>query len=58
MYFKLGYKMGVYKKYDGQKGNTKEHVVCFLNLIGPFTHDIDLCLKEFSKFLTNKAYTW
>lgn len=26
--------------------------------MGPFTHDTELCLREFSKSLTNRAYTW
>lgn len=43
--------------YDSWKGNIKEHVVHFLNFIGPYAHDADLYLKEFLNSLTDKAYT-
>lgn len=35
-----------------------EHVWRFLNLMGPFSHDATLCLRELSKSLTDRAYTW
>ena len=44
--------------YDRRKGNALEHVNKFLNSIGPFAGNRDLCLREFSKSLTNHAYTW
>lgn len=28
-----------------------------LNQMGPFAQDSDLCLREFSKYLTDRAYT-
>lgn len=30
----------------------------FLDLMGLFSHDVNLCLREFSKSLTDRAYTW
>lgn len=30
----------------------------FLDSMGPFTSDRTMCLKEFSKSLIDKAYTW
>lgn len=37
-------------KFDGCKGYTREN--------GPFAHNSDLCLREFSKSLPESAYTW
>ena len=44
--------------YDGRKGNAIKHVNKFLDSIGPFAGNGDLCLREFSKSLINRAYTW
>ena len=44
--------------YDGRKGNAIEHVNKFLDSMGPFAGNGDLCLREFSKSLTDRAYTW
>ena len=44
--------------YDGRKGNAIEHVNKFLDSMGPFVGNGNLCLREFSKSLTNHAYTW
>ena len=35
-----------------------EHVIKFMYSIGPFVGDGELCLREFSKSLTDRAYTW
>ena len=35
-----------------------EHVNKFLDSMGPFAGNGDLCLREFSKSLTDHAYTW
>ena len=43
--------------YDGRKGNAIEHVNKFLDSMRPFVGNGDLCLREFSKSLTNRAYT-
>ena len=44
--------------YDGRKGNELEHINKFLDFMGPFAGNGDLCLMKFSKSLTNRAYTW
>lgn len=38
--------------------NTKKHVVRFIDSMGPYAHNTDLFLREFSKFLTDRVYTW
>ena len=35
-----------------------EHVEKFMDAMGPHVADPELCLKEFSKSLTGRAYTW
>lgn len=37
---------------------TCEHIVSFLDFIGAKCYDQSLCLRQFSKSLTNCAYTW
>lgn len=51
------YKIPKFQKYDRQKSITKEHVVGFLEFMGPYAHDANLCLKGLSKSLMNRANT-
>lgn len=37
------YKVPKFQKFDGQKGNTKEHVVSFLDFMGPHDQNVDFC---------------
>ena len=52
------YETPTFALYDGRKGNAMEHVSKFMDSIGPFAGDQELCLREFSKSLTDRAYTW
>lgn len=45
-------------KFGGSRGNTREHVVRFLDFTGAHANDVDLCLRELSKLLTDHAYAW
>lgn len=56
--FPMEYKIPKFQKFDGHKGNTKEHVARFLDSIGKYAKDQKLYLREFSKSLTDRAYTW
>ena len=53
-----GYEAPHFTLFDGKKGNPKEHVNRFLDAMGSHARDHDLRLKEFSKSLTDRAYTW
>jgi hypothetical protein len=44
--------------FDGQKGSAVEHINKFLDSMGPFAGNGGLCLREFSKSLVDRAYTW
>ena len=51
------YKPRAFAQYDGRKGSAVEHVSKFIDTLGPYTADEDLCLQEFSKSLCNRSYT-
>ena len=52
------YEPRVFAQYDGKKGSAIEHVSKFIDTLGPYATDKDLCLREFSKSLCDGAYTW
>ena len=52
------YKTPIFVCYDGRKGNTIEHVSKFLDAMGQYAGNEELCLREFSKSLTDWASTW
>lgn len=56
--YTLKYKVSIFQKFDGRNGNQREHVACFLDSMGPYAHDIDFCLREFSKSLIDRRYAW
>ena len=45
-------------QYDGRKGSVVKHVNKFIDSLGPYAVDEDLCLLEVSKSLCDRAYTW
>ena len=52
------YEPRAFEQYDGKKGSAVEHVSKFIDTLGPYAADEDLCLREFSKSLCDRAYTW
>ena len=52
------YETPIFALYDRRKGNTMEHVSKFMDSMRPFVGDRELCLREFSKSLTDRANTW
>ena len=51
------YETPTFAFYDGRKGNAMEHVSKFMDSMGPFVGDREVCLREFLKSLTDHAYT-
>uniref|UniRef100_A0A2N9I4R3 Integrase catalytic domain-containing protein n=2 Tax=Pentapetalae TaxID=1437201 RepID=A0A2N9I4R3_FAGSY len=47
-----------FSRFDGRKGSALVHVSKFLDSMGPYAGNGDLCLREFSKSLEDRAYTW
>ena len=56
--YPAGYEPPHFILFDGRKGNPKEHVSRFIDAMGPHAGNHDLRLREFSKSLTDRAYTW
>ena len=52
------YEPRTFTQNDGRRGRAIEHVSKFINTLGPYATDEDLCLQEFSKSLCNRANTW
>ncbi|CAL9030475.1 unnamed protein product [Prunus brigantina] len=53
-----GYEASNFVLFDGRNGSPKEHVNRFIDALGPHVDDYNLRLREFSKSLTDHAYTW
>ncbi|CAL8169056.1 unnamed protein product [Prunus armeniaca] len=53
-----GYEAPNFVLFDGRKGSSKEHVNRFIDALGPHAGDYNLRRREFSKSLTDCAYTW
>ena len=51
------YEPRIFAQYDGKKGSVVEHVSKFINTLGLYAANEDLCLWEFSKSLCDHAYT-
>ena len=47
------YEPQAFAQYDGRKGSAVEHVSKFIDTLGLYAIDKDLCLREFSKSLCN-----
>ena len=58
MPYPKGYETPNFSLFDGRKGSPKEHVSRFIDALGPHAADHNLRLREFSKSLTDRAYTW
>ena len=52
------YEPPVFAQYNRRKGSAIEHVSKFIDTLGPYAANKDLCLREFSKSLCDQAYTW
>ena len=52
------YEPKAFTQYDGRKGSVVEHVSKFIDTLGPYVANEDLCLREFSKSLCDRAYAW
>lgn len=53
--FRTDYNVLKFQKFDRQKGNPKKHVSRFLDSLEKYAKDSELCLREFSKLLMDRA---
>jgi hypothetical protein len=51
------YVVPTFSSFNGCKGSALMHVSKFIDFMGPYAGNSDLCLREFSKSLDNRAYT-
>jgi hypothetical protein len=52
------YVVPTFSHFDGRKGSALVHISKFIDSMGAYAGDGDLCLREFSKSLDDRAYTW
>uniref|UniRef100_A0A2N9GIW4 RNA-directed DNA polymerase n=1 Tax=Fagus sylvatica TaxID=28930 RepID=A0A2N9GIW4_FAGSY len=52
------YVVPTFSRFDGRKGSALVHISKFIDSMGAYAGDGDLCLREFSKSLDDRAYTW
>ena len=48
----------IFPKYDGMIGNAREHIRRYVDALTAHSHDHKLRLREFSKSLKGRAFTW
>ena len=52
------YIVPTFSRFDGRKGIALVHISKFIDSMGAYAGNGDLCLREFSKSLNDRAYTW
>jgi hypothetical protein len=52
------YIVPTFSRFDGRKGSALVHISKFIDSMGAYVGNGDLCLREFSKSLDDRAYTW
>uniref|UniRef100_A0A2N9EPF1 Reverse transcriptase domain-containing protein n=1 Tax=Fagus sylvatica TaxID=28930 RepID=A0A2N9EPF1_FAGSY len=52
------YVVTTFSCFDGRKGSALVHISKFIDSMGAYAGNGDLCLREFSKSLDDRAYTW
>uniref|UniRef100_A0A2N9FE69 Uncharacterized protein n=1 Tax=Fagus sylvatica TaxID=28930 RepID=A0A2N9FE69_FAGSY len=52
------YVIPTFSRFDGRKGSALVHISKFIDSMGAYAGNGDLCLREFSKSLDDRAYTW
>jgi hypothetical protein len=52
------YVVPTFSRFDGRKGSALVYISKFIDSVGAYAGNGDLCLREFSKSLDDRAYTW
>uniref|UniRef100_A0A2N9HMC5 RNase H type-1 domain-containing protein n=1 Tax=Fagus sylvatica TaxID=28930 RepID=A0A2N9HMC5_FAGSY len=52
------YVVPTFSRFDGRKGSALVHISKFIDSMGAYAGNGDLCLREFSKSLNDRAYIW
>ena len=56
--YPANYTPPIFLKYDGITGNAKEHIRQYADVLMAHSHNHKLRLREFSKSLEGRAFTW
>ena len=56
--YPANYTPPIFPKYDGMVRNAKEHIMRYVDALTTHSHDHELRLREFSKSLEGRAFTW
>ena len=56
--YPANYTPPIFLKYDGITGNSREHIRRYVHALMAHSYDHKLRLREFSKFLEGRAFTW
>ena len=56
--YPANYTLLVFPKYDGIIGNAREHIRLYIDALTAHSQDHKLRLREFSKSLEGRAFTW
>ena len=56
--YPANYMPSIFPWYDGITRNAREHIRWYVDVLTAYSHDHELRLKEFSKSLEDRAFTW
>ena len=56
--YPVNYTPSIFPKYDGIAGNPREHIKQYIDALTAHSYDHELRLKEFSKSIEGRAFTW
>ena len=56
--YPVNYTPLIFPKYDDMTGNAREHIRWYMNALTTHSHDYELRIREFSKSLEGRAFTW
>ena len=56
--YPAGYSPPKFEKFDGKNGNPREHITRYLDSLGHYVLHEPLRMREFSKSLKDRAFTW
>nr|POE69454.1 hypothetical protein CFP56_34039 [Quercus suber] len=56
--YPANYTPPIFPKYNDMTGNAREHIRWYVDVLMAHSHDHELRLREFSKYLEGRAFTW
>ena len=56
--YPVNYTPPIFPKYNGMIGNAREHIRRYVDALTAHSHDCEPRLREFSKSLEGRAFTW